>query len=225
MAFQILIIEDEAGIRSFLEMGLTEEGYEVMLAEFGQKGLDLFYSEKPDLLLLDWMLPDMEGIEILSQIRSTHPQVPIIMLTAKDRVQDTVEGLRSGANDYLKKPFSFDELLERIKVQLRNVPQEERYVCGNFILNADKRTAHIGEEEIKLTLLEFDLLLFLLKDQASVHRREDILRAVWKSEAEYKSGVLDVFMNSIRKKIDASIEPSTMRIETVRGVGYKMVAL
>lgn len=225
MGHRILIVEDEQGIRSFLEMGLEEEGYELNLAEDGRSGLEAFYEHTPDLLLLDWMLPDMEGTELLKKIRTTNPLLPVIMLTAKDRVQDTVEGLRSGANDYLKKPFSFEELLERIRVQLRNIEPTFERVYGPLHLNGRDRKVHIDELEIKLTPLEFDLLAYLLTDTDKVHRREDIIQAVWKTDANYKSGVLDVFINALRKKLDILDRKSAFTIDTVRGVGYKMSAL
>ncbi len=126
----ILIVEDEEGIVLFLKQGLEEEGYQVSSANNGKSGLELFQNEKFDLVLLDWMLPKMTGVEVCKAIRTQNTKVPIIFLTAKDTVQETVEGLKSGANDYIKKPFSFDELVERIKVQLRDQPENEILTLG-----------------------------------------------------------------------------------------------
>ena len=117
---KILVVEDEVGIASFLKQGLEEEGYEVLIATEGEAGLEMALSQKPELILLDWMLPNKSGLEVCLAFRKENTQTPIIFLTAKDTVQETIEGLKAGANDYIKKPFSFEELLERIKIHFRN---------------------------------------------------------------------------------------------------------
>lgn len=214
---KILVIEDEAGITQFLQQGLQEEGYTVFTADNGAAGLKLAVAEKPDLVLLDWMLPDTTGPEVCRAIMENR-SVPVIFLTAKDTVQETIEGLRSGAVDYIKKPFSFEELLERIKVQLRNSAAAGDYVFGSVvIMPAAYRVLRDGAE-ISLTQREFELLLYLAKNKGRVCTRKQIINDVWNIHFEYDTGVIDVFINAIRKKLNLSREEDF--IKTVRGVGY-----
>ncbi|WP_159800458.1 response regulator transcription factor [Flavobacterium sp. MK4S-17] len=215
---KILIIEDEAGITKFLQQGLQEEGYTVITAENGTNGIKLAQAEKPDLILLDWMLPGINGLQVCKNFRKSSIDTPVIFLTAKDTIQETIEGLRAGANDYIKKPFSFEELLERIRVQLRKSPVIEEVILGNFkiIPAAYKITKH--GHEINLTQREFELLAFLLKNRGKVCTRKDIISDVWNIHFDYDTGVIDVFINAIRKKLNLSKEEDF--IKTVRGVGY-----
>ncbi|MGG7037123.1 MAG: response regulator transcription factor [Flavobacterium sp.] len=214
----ILIVEDEEGIVQFLKQGLEEEGYRISYANDGKKGLELFQSEKIDLVLLDWMLPKMTGIELCKTIRQENPKIPIIFLTAKDTVQETVEGLKMGANDYIKKPFNFDELVERIKVQLRDKGEQEILTLGPIEINIQKHTVTVDKKLISLTQKEFDLLCYLVKNKGNVCSRTQIIQEVWNIHFEYDTGVIDVFMNAIRKKLNLKVEEDY--IKTIRGVGY-----
>ena len=144
----ILIVEDEEGILQFLKQGLEEENYQVSTANNGFDGYNLFHKEKFDLVLLDWMLPKMTGLEVCQKIRETNIKTPIIFLTAKDTVQETVEGLKNGANDYIKKPFSFDELVERIKVQLRDKADQEILTLGAIEINLQKHAVTVNKSDV-----------------------------------------------------------------------------
>lgn len=214
----ILIVEDEVGIVQFLSQGLEEEGYKVSSANNGKAGLELFQSEKFDLVLLDWMMPKMTGLEICKAIRAQNTKTPIIFLTAKDTVQETVEGLKAGANDYIKKPFSFDELVERIKVQLRDQPENEVLTLGPVEINLQKHQVTVNKKEVALTQKEFDLLHYLVKNKGTVCSRIQIIQDVWDIHFEYDTGVIDVFMNAIRKKLNLKVDEDY--IKTIRGVGY-----
>lgn len=214
----ILIIEDEPGIYNFLKQGLEEEGFKITIASDGKQGIELFHSRKLDLILLDWMLPKMNGIDVCKVIREKDTEVPILFLTAKDTVQETIEGLQSGANDYIKKPFSFDELLERIKIHFRNKKEPSILTLGNISLNLKTYEAKVDSFDISLTQREFELLEFLIKNKGSVCKRDEIIEKVWGINFEYDTGVIDVFINAIRKKLN--LDKDNGYIKTVRGVGY-----
>ncbi|WP_425637646.1 response regulator transcription factor [Algoriphagus yeomjeoni] len=216
---RILIVEDEPGISSFLKQGLDEESYTVNVAENGEKGLQLALSGEYDLLLLDWMLPLKSGVEVCREFRKQFADTPVIFLTAKDTVDETITGLQSGANDYIKKPFHFEELLERIRVQLRSkVNTEEKYTLGPISLYTNRHQVFLEEEEVQLTQKEFALLEYLMKNKNQVCRRTQIIEEVWDIHFDYNTGVIDVFMNSLRKKLHFSTNEDY--IHTVRGVGY-----
>ncbi len=214
----ILIVEDEDGILQFLKQGLEEENFQVSAVNNGLDGYTLFLNEKFDLVLLDWMLPKMTGLEVCQKIRETDSKTPIIFLTAKDTVQETVEGLKTGANDYIKKPFSFDELLERIKVQLRDKSEQEVLTLGPIEINIQRHSVAVDKSEVSLTQKEFDLLSYLVKNKGTVCSRAQIIQDVWNIHFEYDTGVIDVFMNSIRKKLNLKVDQDY--IKTIRGVGY-----
>ena len=214
----ILIVEDEEGIVQFLKQGLEEESYQVSSANNGSDGLEFFKKGKFDLVLLDWMLPKMTGIEVCQSIREINSKIPIIFLTARDTVQETVEGLKAGANDYIKKPFSFDELLERIKVQLRDVSEHEVLTLGSIEINIQRHSVTVNKSEITFTQKEFDLLCYLVKNKGEICTRTQIIKDVWNIHFEYETGVIDVFMNSIRKKLNLKVDEDY--IKTIRGVGY-----
>ncbi len=215
---KIAIIEDEIGISNFLKQGLEEENYQVLTANDGEKGLELITKYKPDLILLDWMLPKFSGIEVCKKVREGGIKTPIIFLTAKDTVQETVEGLKAGANDYIKKPFSFDELLARIKVYFREKDESTKLILGPISMNILKHEVFVNEREVILTQREFELLLFLIKNKGTVCSRTQIIEEVWNIHFEYDSGVIDVFMNSIRKKLNLPKEYEYLK--TIRGIGY-----
>lgn len=216
---RILIVEDESGIAAFLKQGLEEESFAVDVADEGKKGLQLALSGEYDLLLLDWMLPGLSGIEICRQFRKEYESTPIIFLTAKDTLDETIFGLQSGANDYIKKPFHFEELLERIKVQLRPKSGEHSvFVLGNITLNTETHQVHKGDQEINLTQKEFALLEFLMRNKGKVCRRTRIIESVWDIHFDYNTSVIDVYINALRKKLMLTNEEDY--IQTIRGVGY-----
>jgi len=216
---RILIIEDEIGILNFLKQGLEEEAYSVDTATEGKSGLEMALSENYDLLLLDWMIPGMSGIEICRQFRKENSTTPIIFLTARDTVQDTIFGLQAGANDYIKKPFSFEELLERIKVQFRSKKGEQAvFHLGPIKLDTNTHQVFKSDDEIFLTQKEFALLEYLLRNKNKVCRRTRIIESVWDIHFEYNTGVIDVYINSLRKKLNLGKDEDY--IQTIRGVGY-----
>ncbi len=189
------------------------------VADNGKVGLDLALSGNYDLLLLDWMVPGISGIELTRQFRKDFPQTPIIFLTAKDTLDETIFGLQSGANDYIKKPFHFEELLMRIRVQLRGKANvEEILTLGPIEIFPDKHLVLRNGEEVQLTQKEFALLEYLVRNKNKVCRRTRIIESVWDIHFDYNTGVIDVFINSLRKKLQLSREEDY--IQTIRGVGY-----
>ena len=220
---RILTVEDEPSISNFIRDGLEEEGFAVDVADNGKKGLQLALDnlEEYDVILLDWMLPGMSGIEICRNIRLENKVVPIIFLTAKDTVDDVVFGLETGANDYIRKPFSFEELLARIRVLMRkNETQSTIFSAGDIVLNIEKHTVTKKGNQIELTQKEFSLLEYFLRNKGKVCRRTRIIEKVWDIHFDYDNSVIDVYINSLRKKLDEVGKPSL--ITTVRGVGYKI---
>lgn len=216
---RILVLEDEKGIAKFLKQGLEEENYVVDLAEEGKRGLELALTGNYDLLLVDWMLPGLSGLEVCRQFRQKNTRTPVIFLTAKDTVQDTVFGLQAGANDYIKKPFHFEELLARIQVQLRPKDEGEgKLSLGNITLDLNTHQVFKEREEVALTQREFALLEFLLRNKGKVCRRTQIIESVWDIHFEYNTGVIDVYINALRKKLQLNKEEDY--IQTIRGVGY-----
>lgn len=216
---RILVVEDEEGIAAFLKQGLEEESFAVDVATDGKAGLNMAMSGEYDLLLLDWMLPGLSGIEICRQFRKEFQLTPVIFLTAKDTLDETVFGLQSGANDYIKKPFHFEELLERVKVQLRPKTGEHAiFSLGNITLNTETYQVLKGDEEIHLTQKEFALLEFLIRNKGKVCRRSRIIESVWDIHFDYNTSVIDVYINALRKKLMLSDQENY--IQTVRGVGY-----
>ena len=214
---RILLVEDEVGIIQFLQQGLEEEGYSITTASNGEAALQLLLENNFDLVLLDWMLPKITGIEVCREFRKKNKTTPIIFLTAKDTVQETIEGLQAGANDYVKKPFSFDELVARIKIHFRN--QETQVLnLGSIEINLSNRLVYVNNQEVTLTHREFELLCYLVKNKGKVCTRTQIIEEVWDIHFDYDTGVIDVFMNSIRKKLNLKKEDDY--IKTIRGVGY-----
>jgi DNA-binding response OmpR family regulator len=215
---RILVIEDEKGIANFLHDGLTEEYFAVDIAYDGKSGLQMALSNDYDLLLVDWMLPGLSGIEIVREIRKVNPVIPVIFLTARDTIDDTVFGLESGANDYIKKPFQFAELLARINVQLRSKNLENGYlVLGPIKLFPDTHQVFKDDLEVTLTQKEFSLLEYLIRNKGKVCTRTRIIEHVWDIHFNADTSVIDVYINFIRKKL--KLEPKEF-IYTLRGVGY-----
>uniref|UniRef100_UPI00404B2239 response regulator transcription factor n=1 Tax=Flavobacterium sp. TaxID=239 RepID=UPI00404B2239 len=215
---KILIVEDEIGIQTFLKQGLEEENFEVETAEDGSLGLAKAMQNNYDLILLDWMMPKLSGLEFCKTFRKLNQTTPIIFLTAKDTVQETIEGLKAGANDYIKKPFSFDELVERIKVHFREKKETNILQLGSISLNKDNYQVLVDKLEVALTQREFELLAYLIENKGKVCTRTQIIEEVWNIHFEYDTGVIDVFMNAIRKKLNLLKDQEL--IKTIRGVGY-----
>jgi two-component system, OmpR family, copper resistance phosphate regulon response regulator CusR len=220
---RILLSEDEAAIANFIREGLEEEGYSVDVARDGRQGLDMAmdHLDEYDIFLLDWMMPGVSGIEICRSIRKENKTVPIIFLTAKDTVDDTVFGLEAGANDYLKKPFAFEELLARIRVLLRNSKGENSsFGTGDILLNTEAHVVTNNGVPIDLTQKEFALLEYLLRNKGRVCRRTRIIEKVWDIHFDKDTSVIDVFINALRRKLDEPGKESF--VQTVRGVGYRI---
>lgn len=216
---RLLIIEDEPGIARFLKQGLEEEAYEVDVVASGPEGLAQAQTQPYALLLVDWMLPGLTGLEVCRQLRASGSTTPLIFLTARDTVADTVAGLQAGANDYIKKPFHFDELLERIRVQLRPAGRPpERFTLGPIVLDVSTHQVSKHGQEISLTQKEFALLEYLLRHKGKVCRRRQLIENVWDIHFEYNTGVIDVYMNALRKKLGLSKDDDYL--QTIRGVGY-----
>jgi len=220
---RILIAEDESAISGFIKEGLEEEGFAVDVAGNGRQALEMAmdYIDEYDLYLLDWMLPGLSGIEICRSIRKENKTVPIIFLTAKDTVDDTVFALESGANDYLKKPFAFEELLARIRVLLRDKEGAQNvFEKDDIILDTEAHQVTKGSVPVELTQKEFALLEYLLRNKGKVCRRTRIIEKIWDIHFDKDTSVIDVFINSLRKKLDTAGKESF--IQTVRGVGYRV---
>ena len=214
---KILIVEDEPGIYTFLKEGLIDEGYDTLVATDGSEALRAFADWKPDLVLLDWMLPTMDGIEVCRRIRETDVTTPVLFLTAKDGVEDTIKGLRTGANDYIKKPFSFEELVERIKIHFRNQQQDDILRLGDITVNLTTHQVQAHDKDVQLTGREYDLLVYFIRNKDHVCSRKDIIKDVWGIDFQYDTGVIDVFMNALRKKLGMNADGY---IKTIRGVGF-----
>ena len=221
MSKKILLIEDEVKLARFVELELKYEGYDVKVCHDVRDGFEEFQNENYDLILLDLMLPGLNGIEICRRIRKLS-DIPIIMLTAKDEVIDKVAGLDSGADDYVTKPFAIEELLARMRVALKRVRPEpvvkNIYTCEDLVIDDDKHLVKVGENVVDLTKKEYDLLLYLLKSKNIVLSREQILNQVWGYNYIGETNVVDVYIRYLRSKID---EPFNKKfIHTIRGVGY-----
>ena len=219
MSARILVIEDEDRIASMLQRGLIFEGYRVEVAGDGPTGLSLARDNPPDLVVLDWMLPGMDGLEVCRRLRAAGP-APIIMLTAKDAVADRVQGLDAGADDYLIKPFSFNELLARIRALLRRAAPAHPEVLRFADLSLDTGThqAQRGERAIELTAKEYELLELFLRHPRQVLTREVIYDRVWRYDFGGESNIIEVYIRYLRQKTETNGGPRLLH--TVRGVGY-----
>jgi DNA-binding response OmpR family regulator len=220
MSDRILLVEDDPKLAKFIESELSLEGYHVTVAPNGLDGLMIARDAQPDLLILDWMLPGISGLDICLRLRSTGVQVPIIMLTAKDEVPDRVTGLNAGADDYVTKPFSMEELLARVKARLRRTQPNDadNLQFEDLILNGLTREVYRGSQQIELTAKEFDLLEFMLHNPRQVITRDRILEKVWGYDFMGESNIIEVYIRALRIKLEAS--NSKRLLHTVRGVGY-----
>lgn len=214
----ILIIEDDASISRLLEMEFQHRGTRVDVARDGLTGLELATSLRPDIIVLDILLPGMDGEHVLREIRKQGIATPVIMLTARDRTSDKIRNLETGADDYLAKPFVFDELLARIHAVLRRLPSTSTIRTGDLRIEVDARQAYRGGDEITLTAREFDLLVYLATHARMVMSRSQILEAVWEDEGDHDPNVLDVYVGYLRRKLEAGGQ--SRLIHTVRGVGF-----
>lgn len=217
----ILLVEDEVKLARFLELELNYEGYQVSIAYDGLTALTAARELNLDLIVLDWMLPGVSGLEICRRLRSTGDQVPIILLTAKDEVSDRVAGLDAGADDYVVKPFSVEELLARVRAHLRRGKETDStdiLIFDDLSLNRRSREVYRGERLIELTAKEFDLLDYLLTHPRQVITRDRILEEVWGYDFMGDSNIIEVYIRYLRLKLEAKNEKRLL--QTVRGVGY-----
>ncbi|EON73671.1 response regulator transcription factor [Lysinibacillus sphaericus] len=222
MTNRILIIEDEESIARVLQLELQFEGYQAEMAHTGTDGLLKYREQQWDLILLDIMLPEMSGIDVLKRIRATELQTPVILLTAKSDVEDKVKGLDLGANDYITKPFDIEELLARVRTALRfsqrSKGQQASQMYGHLSIDEQTRDVVYYDKNVQLTPREYDLLLYLLKHPKQVLTREQILEAVWGYDYYGDTNVVDVYIRYVRQKLE--VADDTPIIHTIRGVGY-----
>lgn len=226
---RILLVEDEAHVVSFIQKGLTEEGFSVSVAFDGKSGLRLFQDGGFDIIILDIMLPDINGLEVCKEIRKTDPVIPVLFLTALGTPENIVLGLETGADDYLVKPFKFIELLARIRTLLRRVEQagnnaddlgDTSHVVriADLEINDETKQVYRDGTEISLTSTEYRLLYFMASNKNRVLSRSEILEEVWGVNFDMGTNVVDVYVNYLRKKMDARFDPKL--IHTVIGMGY-----
>ncbi len=217
---RILIAEDEPRIAAFIEKGLRANGFTTTVADNGQDAIDKALSCEFDLLILDLNLPQQDGFQVLQQLRGQGEQLPVIILSARDEIEDKVTGLEEGADDYVTKPFRFAELLARVRVRLRQTPttaKEERSLqVGEVNLDLYTRQVHVSDRPIKLSAKEFQLLETLMRHPGQVLSREQLLDQVWGYDYDPGSNIVDVYIGYLRKKL------GTHQIETLRGMGYRL---
>jgi DNA-binding response OmpR family regulator len=221
-AQHILLVEDEIKLARFIELELESEGYRVSVAHDGMSGLSLARESEPDLAILDWMMPGLTGVELCRRLRSTGIKIPVILLTAKDEVGDRVTGLDAGADDYLVKPFSIEELLARIRAHLRRTQETDTDLLQfeDLSLNRRTREVHRGQRSIDLTAKEFDLLQYLMSHPRQVFTREQILENIWGYDFLGDSNIIEVYVRYLRLKLEQESEKRL--IHTARGVGYSL---
>lgn len=219
---KLLLVEDDNRIASFLRRGLGAEGYEVEVASSGQSALQMVPAGGYSAIILDLLLPDINGRKVCSQLRNRGNQIPVLMLTALDTVQDKVEGFRAGADDYLAKPFSFIELLARLKALMKRAnPVTERRVLqhNELTLDHDACQVRLGEQEIELTPKEFTLLAYFMSNHGKVLSKAQILDRAWGMDTDPLTNVVEVYVRRLRQKLEREgVQPL---ITTVRGFGYR----
>jgi heavy metal response regulator len=217
---RLLVVEDEKKVSSFIKKGLEEEGYAVDAAHDGEEGLYMALDNVHDLIILDIQLPKMDGLQVLQEIRKQKVKTPVLLLTVRATIEDKVLGLDSGADDYLTKPFAFQELVARLRALLRRRTEAEPTVLkvADLVLDPARRTVLRGEEKIDLSPREFSLLDYFMRNPGRVLTRTMITEHVWDYDFDTDTNVIDVYVNYLRKKIDSNRDPGL--IQTVRGVGY-----
>jgi len=219
---RVLLVDDERALTNLVRMALKYEGWEIEVAHDAAEAVEKFHATGPDVIVLDIMLPDMDGLGVLAQLRQTGTYCPTLFLTARDSVDDRVTGLTAGGDDYMTKPFSLEELVARLRGLLRRSAHltpadDESLVVGDLALNAASREVTRGGEMVALTSTEFELLRMLMRNQRKVLARNEILQQVWNYDFGGRSSIVDLYVSYLRKKIDAGRDPM---IHTVRGVGY-----
>ena len=224
LLMRLLVVEDEKKVASFIKKGLQEEGYAVDLASDGKTGLTMGLDGVHDLIILDINLPRMDGLSVLQELRKRKVTTPVLLLTVRAAIEDKVIGLDTGADDYLTKPFAFQELLARVRALLRRRAEAESPLLQVADLTLDPATRFVsrGDEKIELTAEEFALLIYFMRNPGRVLTRTMIGEHVWDYDFDPMTNVIDVYVNYLRKKIEAGGEPKL--IHTVRGVGYVMKA-
>lgn len=223
MSNKILLVEDEPQIANVITRGLQREGYTVISALDGETGLEKAFSELPDLIILDVMLPGIDGLTVCRQLREAEMQTPVLMLTAKDAVPDRVAGLEAGADDYLVKPFAFEELLARVRALSRRRAPIESDAPLNFVdltLDPTTRMASRNERKIELTAKEYDLLELFMRHPNQVLTRDQIYDRIWGYDFGGESNIIEVYIRYLRSKLEA--EGESRLLHTVRGVGYAL---
>jgi len=217
---QVLVVEDERRMAELLRQGLEEEGHSVILAGDGKEGLAMAEAHAFDVIVLDVMLPEMDGFAVARKLRASRNQTPILMLTARDAPEDQIAGLNLGADDYLVKPFAFDVLLARLRAVSRRgpIPQPVQLQVQDLTLDPASREVTRGARRVALTRTEYSLLELLMRRAGRVVTRENLIEAVWGFDSEVRSNTLDAFIRLVRDKVDAAGEAKL--IHTVRGVGY-----
>ncbi|WP_371018367.1 response regulator transcription factor [Pseudalkalibacillus sp. JSM 102089] len=233
MAQKILVVDDEISILTLLQFNLEQAGYEVVTAENGAEALEVVVEEKPNCIILDLMLPEMDGLEVCKELRQRHIHTPVLMLTAKDDEFDKVLGLELGADDYMTKPFSPREVVARIKAILRRVKQleeskaasqmeeSEKIQVGELEVYPNNYEAFFQEEIMEVTPKEFELLVYLLRHKGRVLTREQLLSAVWNYDFVGDTRIVDVHVSHLREKIEQNTRKPEY-IKTIRGLGYKL---
>lgn len=217
---KLLVIEDDAKLAQLLRRVLQEEGYVVDLCDRGQEGLRQAATPIYDLVVLDWMLPDLDGLTVCRELRRRGATVPVLMLTARGELGEKVLGLESGADDYMVKPFEIEELLARIHALTRRAGALGKLVSGPLEIDRERRRATVGGVPCELTTREYDLLIYLVRRAGQVVKRNDLLREVWETSSDSPSNSLDVHVSRLREKLGAY----AWLIETVRGAGYRLQA-
>ncbi len=217
---RVLLVEDDRSVREAVERALRFEGYEVVTARDGSEALSAVMNDRPDVIILDVMMPHIDGLEACRRIRARGDSTPILMLTARESVSDRVAGLDAGADDYLVKPFALEELLARLRALLRRAhgASTETYVVGDLVMNAATREVRRGGQPIDLTKTEFDLLELLMQNPGIVLNRSVIYERIWGYDFETSSNSLDVYIGYLRRKTEPGSMPRV--IHTIRGVGY-----
>lgn len=219
---RVLVVDDEQNLAELVSMALRYEGWEVVAAHTGTKAVDAAREQRPDAVVLDMMLPDFDGLEVLRRMRATQPDLPVLFLTARDAVEDRIAGLTAGGDDYVTKPFSLEELVARLRALLRRsgarrAESSSLLVVGDLELDEDSHEVRRGGEEITLTATEFELLRYLMRNPRRVLSKAQILDRVWNYDFGGQANVVELYISYLRKKVDAGREPM---IHTMRGAGY-----
>lgn len=221
---RLLIIEDEENLAKSLKKVLQTEGYAVDIALTGDEGYDMAFGEEYDLIILDLGLPGMDGLKITEELRKERNSTPVIMLTARDTTQDKVKGLKYGADDYLVKPFEFDELLARIQALLRRPKNviNDKLIVGDLVLDSQTKIVKRENHEIVLTTKEFSLLEYLMRYKGQVLSKQQLIDHVWDADLDLFSNTVDVYIGYLRAKIDKPFPKKKSLIRTIKGMGYKI---